>query len=763
MGDIIFEGKRRCVIKCLSVRKGVSASSSTLKKYDKTKFKNMQNFIKSKRLRIMKLNFVLAALLAAIFPTKALAQGQDSEYKWVGNSIADFINSSEEDMKTVYLYNVGTGKYLNIGSNWGTSVSAYNVGMPIILTAQENGTYLIQGNLTTSDGQYLGFPNPPSNPTETNKSDWDRVYCDRKSGNSNLNWTIHETGDGSKTYTLYCYNGSGAAMGGNRYMVVSNEASSSNRLDLVYPTDISSYGQNAQWKFITLRDMKNAFKAQFASNEAPADATFLIKDQDMNRSNKDAGLWVAEGFSYSMNSSYSFLQDAQYTYYVGMGQRPDSNDDYQRQYGSYWIGSIRNLGQDTHANGTLTQAVTTLKKGWYRVSCDGFYHTNGEMVSSLFAYVEGSSAGQSNVSTELNLFNEEFSYDAEALAKVYKAADASTQSPYVKAAKLFETGGYNNSILVYVPEDGKVLNIGIRVKDSADELDWTTFDNFQLKYCGDNDMVLDETQTSLDYLTKQGLSSNNAYTLILKRTITSGLWNSITLPVALTAAQFKTAFGDQASLAKLKGQDENIPTRIDFESVDLTEDATIVIEPNQLYIMRPTRNANVTDGNYTKTLTDHSIITINAPYFTINNVVPETSPTETFKEDSKPTTTEADNIQFCGTQVYQQTAIVPVGSYVLGNNGMWYHTKSALSIKGFRCWIATNVAAGAKDLTFTLDGEDQGSVTGIEGMQTNIFTDQKTSGGVYSVNGQLVRRDSSSLEGLPKGIYIVGNKKYVVK
>ncbi|WP_177207049.1 adhesin [Prevotella sp. KH2C16] len=711
----------------------------------------------------MKLSFVLVALLATALPTKVLAQGQDSNHQWVGNSIADFINSSEEDMKTVYLYNVGTGKYLNIGSNWGTSVSAYNVGMPIVLTDQGSGTYLIQGSLATSDGQYLGFPNPPSTPTAANKSDWDRVYCDRKQENSNLSWTISETGSNSKTYTLYCYNGTGAAMGGNRYLIVSDEASSSNRLELVYPTAIGSYGQNAEWKFITLKDMKNAFKAQFASNEAPADATFLIKDQDMNRSNKDVDKWTVSGFNYRMNGSYSFLQDAQYTYYVGMGQRPDVNDDYQRQYGNYWIGSIRNLGQDAHANGTLTQAVTTLKKGWYRVSCDGFYHTDGSMKSSLFAYVEGSSEGQSNVSTKLNLFNEEFEYDAESLTKVYKAADASTGSPYVRAAKLFETGTYNNSILVYVPENGKVLNIGIKVEGSADELDWTAFDNFQLKYCGDNDMVLDETQTSLDYLTKQGLSTGNAYTLILKRTMTSGLWNSITLPVALTAAQFKTAFGDQANLAKLKGQDENIPTRIDFESVSLANDAAIVIEPNQLYIMRPTRNANVTTGSYNKTLNDHSTITVNAPYFTINNVVPTASPTETFKENSKPTTTEADNIQFCGTQVSQQTAFVPAGSYVLGNNGKWYHTQSPLSIKGFRCWIATNVASGAKALTFALDGEEQGSITGIEGIRSDIAAGQKLSGDIYGINGQLVRRGTSSLEGLPKGIYIVNNKKYVIK
>ena len=57
-------------------------------------------------------------------------------------------------------------------------------------------------------------------------------------------------------------------------------------------------------------------------------------------------------------------------------------------------------------------------------------------------------------------------------------------------------------------------------------------------------MVLDEMQTSLAYVTKQGLNPDPAYTLLLKRTMTQNLWSFITLPVALTAAQFNTAFGD---------------------------------------------------------------------------------------------------------------------------------------------------------------------------------------------------------------------------
>ena len=710
---------------------------------------------------------LLSILLSAIPTLTTTAQGQDSNYKWVGNPLSSIVGNSNVDMSTVYLYNVGTGKYLNIGSIWGTSVSAYEVGMPIKLTKNNDGTYQIQGTLATSDGKFLGFPNPPSAPTEQNKPDWDRIYCDRTSANANINWTITETSNGSKTYNLYCYNGNGAAMGGNRYLIVSNGQTISNRLDLVYPTSTSGYGANAEWKFITQKDMKDAFKAQFASNESPADATFLVADQDMNRSNTRVGEWKVSGFNYSMNESFAFDQGASYTYYVGMGNKWTTNDDYQRQYGRYWIGSIRNLGNDSKANGSLTQAVTVLKKGWYKLSCDGFYspgyHSN--MKASLFANVAGSSSGQSNVSAVLNIFGNDFGYTASELTKVNVAADVPNESPYIKAAKLFETGIYNNSILVYVPADNKVLNIGIKVENSTEDLDWTAFDNFQLKYCGDNDMVLDEGQTSLDYLVKQELSPNNAYTLILKRTMSPNLWSSITPPVSLTAAQFKTAFGDHAKLARLKGQDENIPTRIDFESVDLSNDCKIVINPSQLYIMKSTRTANVTAGSYEKDLNDHSKVTVAAPYFTINNVVLASMPNETFAETPKSTTTEAGNIQFCGTQINQTTPFVPAKSYVLGaKNGKWHHTSSALPIKGFRCWIATNAnsATPAKDLTFAIDGTVEGDVTAIQGLEQDLQQVRRNTA-VYNLQGQKVADNAADLSKLPAGIYIVNNKKVLTK
>jgi len=740
------------------------------------------------------LMLVLTVLLSSI-SINVKAQGQDGSFHWVGNDISTVIGNPNPDMNKVYLYNVGTGKYLNVGDVWGTAINAYNVGLELKLNSVGTDTYTIQGALTTTDGNYLGFPYVKSTDNSADKqSNWDRVFCDRTTNNANVHWIIKPASNYSatnKTYTLYCDNSSvpsGPAPGdtahyvqpdivkGNRYLVVKSGASTSNRILYDYPTTVSN--TNGEWKLVTLDDLKKAFKAQFASAEAPADATFLMSDPDFVRSHKGILNWTVTGFHATPQKDnggkdiYAFdvtsSNTSPNTYYVGVGQFNKWPDGYTRFYGSYWNASIRNLGNNAKANGTVSQKVTTLKKGWYKVSCDGFFSpgTGSGMKASLFANVDGTTDGRSNVSAMLNTFGNEFTYNQTDLTDTYNTAkaNAGTESPYVKAAKLFETGIYNNSILVYVPADGDKLNVGIKVEDSYKPLDWTVFDNFQLKYCGDNDMILDEDQTSLGYLNQQGLLTTNAYTLILKRKLTPGQWASITLPVDLTAAQFKTAFGDQAKLSTFVGQDAVKTLRLNFKSVDLSNDNDVVLKANTLYIMKTTRAANVTTGSYTKNLQPHGSLTVQAPYYTINNVVPANlTPSETFKEAAKASSTVNGTVQFCGSFV-SKTGFIPAKSYVIGaKDGKWYYTNKALDVKGFRSWIEVNGSTPAKALSIFVDDEDvTRTVTGIEGI--GVAADRnavKTP--VYNLQGQKVAENDSQLNTLPAGVYIVNNKKVFVK
>lgn len=726
-----------------------------------------------KRKLIVKRVIVLVFFLALF--SKIYAQGQDNNHKWIGNSIESIISATSSDMKTVYLYNVGTGKFINAGSYWATVTIGYNVGMALhIKKSEKPGIYYnITGDTQTSEGSTIAWGRKEDTTEDGKKNpiNYNNVYVDRGTVvdpathklNGVIDWIFTETSWGSKTYTIHCFNNEVLSgnenMYGNIYLQL--ERSAADRLEMKYPHNVETWDRNAQWKIVTLKDLKDAFKETFASDEKPADATFLIRDQNFSRSHTEIKKWeksssLTEHFK---STNYSFFSDTG-TYYVGIGS--PKSDAYQAKYAARWVATIRNIGDNAHANGTVTQKVKILKKGWYILSCDGFCSAGkgSRMKSSFFAKVEGYTKGSSNVSVELEKFREDFKYTVEELTKTYTSDDVGTESPYVKAGKVFNEKKYQNSLLVYVPADGATLDIGVEVKGSNKKLDLTAFDNFQLHYCGDRDIVLDESQTDVTYINKQ-VEANVAKTLILKRTMKPYQWNSITLPVALTAAQFKGAFGRHAELSKLKGQDENLSSRIVFTPVDLTDDDAVVLHPNQLYIMKPTRWENVTFGDYTKIIDHYGPITVQAPYYLINGVSLTEQTTGEFKEDAKHSTTVDGRLVFCGTQVKRASDYVPKYSYVLGaNDGKWHYLLKDHPILGFRCWIATGSAGLAKQMTFSINGV----VDNTTGINQTIVDDQRPQNAdIYTINGQLVRAGSSSIEGLPKGIYIVNGKKLVVR
>lgn len=448
------------------------------------------------------------------------------------------------------------------------------------------------------------------------------------------------------------------------------------------------------------------------------------------------------------------------------------------QYAGYTTANVRNVGNNANANGKITQSVQTIKKGWYKVTCNGFYNRgNGSnMVSKLFARVQGTNTTISNVSTELNKFNKEFSYTKADMLKVYDGANLPTGSdplisPYVNAGMQFEMGKYNNTVLVYVPNNNSTLDIGIEISNSTDELDWTCWDNVQLQYCGSNDLVLDEGQENVRYIQLQ-VNPSTSGTLILKRTMKTDTWSSVMLPVNLTAGQVKTAFGENVKLSHHPKQHNTVKTRIEFKSVDLSNDDDVAIKANELYLIKPTKvptGFNQEDP-YEKQLKDGSKIKVKAPYYVINSVSLKTDPSTlgnytngVIKESATTSTTADEKLQFCGSVINQTGNVVPANSYALGSNdGKWHFTQNALPVKGFRCWIATGSEAYAKTIRFFIDGIEEDMVTGIDNVVVEN-SNNEVMGTVYNLNGQVVRTGATSLEGLPKGIYIVNNKKYIVK
>ena len=215
----------------------------------------------------------------------------------------------------------------------------------------------------------LGFPYVLAGDEVPDKqSSWDRVFCDRISTNAYVDWTIKETSSGSKTYTLYCKNDAAPSIvHGNRYLVVDPTASGSNRLSFIYPTDPTSYGANAQWNSSHCRTLKTLSRLNSLRQRLLPMLLSYWLTLISCASHRGVGKWVVSGLQQDyLPTKYAFNQEQPNTYYVGMGQMNAWPDKYTREYGSYWIASIRNLGNNAYANGSVTQKVTY----WRRlVSC----------------------------------------------------------------------------------------------------------------------------------------------------------------------------------------------------------------------------------------------------------------------------------------------------------------------------------------------------------------------------------------------------------
>lgn len=92
-----------------------------------------------------------------------------------------------------------------------------------------------------------------------------------------------------------------------------------------------------------------------------------------------------------------------------------------------------------------------------------------------------------------------------------------------------------------------------------------------------------------------------------------------------------------------------------------------------------------------------------------------------------------------------------------------YTAGQKYGIRGFSGWFhhKTN-NSNSKDSELSLSLFDDSSTTPIETVKVDDLN-RDTSGKVYSISGVLVKNNAADLNNLPKGIYVVNGKKYVVK
>lgn len=256
---------------------------------------------------------------------------------------------------------------------------------------------------------------------------------------------------------------------------------------------------------------------------------------------------------------------------------------------------------------------------------------------------------------------------------------------------------------------------------------------------GDDLLVLDERKT-LDVKK----SYKNAR-MLLRRTFTESNvgakgWNSIILPVDMTAAQVVKAFGEGTKLAEFRALEDNW---IKFSTVDVAADG-VVLHKNTPYIIYPTQKPL---GNYSYTIDGVTQI-LNGPVYVADGINYDDQTSELEH------TVNGTGMTYTGS--YSNPTAVSKDSYMF-SKGDLVHTNKDHTVKAYRCWLKEDAHSG-RMLMFSLDGNGLDGTTGIQVIEENK---QNTNTGIYNLGG--VRMNTNNIDKLPKGVYVVNNKVVVKK
>lgn len=256
----------------------------------------------------------------------------------------------------------------------------------------------------------------------------------------------------------------------------------------------------------------------------------------------------------------------------------------------------------------------------------------------------------------------------------------------------------------------------------------------------DDILVLDEDKT-LDVK-----KSYTGATMLLRRTFTKSAdnnkkgWNSIILPVNMTAAQVKQAFGDGVQMAKFDRLENNW---IKFSTVDVAGE-DVVLKKNTPYIIYPTQKPL---GNYSYEIDGVTKI-LDGPVYVATGI--------NYDNETSNLTHTVNGTGMTYTGSYSNSNKVSKDSYMF-SKGDLVHTNKEHTVKAYRCWLKEDVSSG-KMLMFSLDGNGLDGTTGIHVIEENK---QNTNTGIYNLGG--VRMNTNNIDKLPKGVYVVNNKVVVKK
>lgn len=727
-------------------------------------------------------------------------------------------NETDGD-KIVCLYNVGAKKFLSVGGMWGTHASLDVSPYPINMAWNDGSqTYFLESKVKGSKNiPYLGIDNrygqvfmdtydgeksairfeKANDYSQTNK-----VYL-VKIGNKNVLGYL--TAYPNNEDKLCDYQKTLADKSTQEYKNQEWKVITKNEYYLLFNTNPAYMKSPVDASFLIACP-------DFRANDADALQWAITGKGNNLPTDWKSHVRFGDEKMYKTRDSLSS---------TGGGSWVNYNEDHQRDYGQYFYCYTKGL-----RGFTFYQNVKVHKGGWYLLRCNGFSTSNssenikqnGGPLANLFITV---------LDADGNPINEKYStasLDGISQADAYQLAQTHNGKKYNGAGigHAFFEGEYENQVQICLDKapNGKeitsdnpvTLRIGFYVdptdKSKVDANELTAVDEFKLLYAGPRrnpELILDEESTDLRYLTEAADEYKNSV-LHLNRKLNDNMWNSLILPVDLTWGQMKRTFGDNVKVAKLAALTEN---SVQFVTVEPKNDDDVMVTAFEPYIVFPPYtqvksapytvdrfytsagedNSEWLGTNYEKSKDENNRLTktLKADHYDITMVSLDR---EKLMQHVNTDTWES-KIQFetidgnYGKMVCKGTMAKTYdnGEIISGRddlNGNYFMYKGKLiqvphgnmndgkpysyGLKAFRCWfeLPSDTPVGGS-LSLMIDGVED-STTSIDDIHgsSNSTSYKRGIEGVFNMHGQMVRRDNS-LEGLPKGMYVVNGKKVIIK
>ncbi len=622
--------------------------------------------------------------------------------------------SFDDPSKVFFLYNVGSGKFLNMGGYWGMHVALKDYPMPLWTregTPLENSSVTTPSinftqNIATTDGSLMKWVKSGTNPTADIGVFCDRPKIDKNNHSGYDGWFFKKTTDsyGKDAYVIYTFTDptpSASSETDGMYLTAFAEGQATADKNCGADTYEKLFTNNttddySKWRVLTLQDFYDLLKESSENLNAPIDFSFYLKCPGFERGRTDINGWQTFTSSVATGSYYRIgLQELNYRentkvsnepislkrgsgeFYNNGGFKTSSSYSYTFPYSGttpQTINAYENYRRfmskffcmDVHGtHGYMYQKMYVKHPGTYVVQCKGYSNTPKAQLFAGVAGTDGGGMGMFDGSKRTTTLSQVSNMTEAEKSRLHVAE----QNMDYAGKEFYETNNYINSVTIDVTKemisqagpDGACIALGLYIgdpnnpSDTPDADEWTVFDEFRVLYASNvkgKDLVLDELRGDLNYL-KEGVTYKNSI-LHLAKTFTMNRWNSFVLPVDLTANQLRTAFGNDVRLAKLKTLTE---TELQFETVNLNENTNTALEAYQPYIIFPTKTMDQYSP-YTATISETNKVVIQGEHFKIPNVTFKTT------TDGKNDLTNMDVSMWTSQLTHDAGAITAYGTFV---------------------------------------------------------------------------------------------------